>query len=288
MGHINPLALPTDKEMFFSFKIVCVIYIKFNIVNLHKKLSWPSSILWHCYHIYWLPLRSSGQSFWLQIKRSGFDSQHYQIFWDVGQEWGPLSLVSTIEELLWRKNSSFGLESLQHSRKDPSRWPRCTLYPQNWALTSPTSGGRSVGIVHLQTQATEFNFFLVVVYPARIKITSLSLLWYRITSFQCCDKWKILLKLWHCLTVLNLEVCSVKPFCCPWTVQFQSDLIIGNRQWPFRSDESLCILLEDFSIFVILEVRVALSYVSLTIDYHVSISCAITFSVCCITTVTGS
>jgi hypothetical protein len=29
------------------------------------------------------------------------------------------------------------------------------LYPQNVALTSPTSGGRSVGIVRSRTQATE-------------------------------------------------------------------------------------------------------------------------------------
>jgi hypothetical protein len=36
------------------------------------------------------------------------------------------------------------------------RWPRNTLYPQKLALTSPTSGGRSVGIVRLRTKATEF------------------------------------------------------------------------------------------------------------------------------------
>jgi hypothetical protein len=31
----------------------------------------------------WPPLWSSGQSFWLQIHRSGFDSRRYQIFWEV-------------------------------------------------------------------------------------------------------------------------------------------------------------------------------------------------------------
>jgi hypothetical protein len=35
---------------------------------------------------------------------------------------------------------------------DPLRWPRDTLYPQKFALTSPTSGGRSVGIVRLRTK----------------------------------------------------------------------------------------------------------------------------------------
>jgi len=32
------------------------------------------------------------------------------------------------------------------------------LYPQKLALTSPTSGSRSVGIVHMRTKATEFFF----------------------------------------------------------------------------------------------------------------------------------
>jgi hypothetical protein len=38
-----------------------------------------------------------------------------------------------------------------NGRGDSLRWPRYTLYPLNLALTSPTSGGRSVGIVRLQT-----------------------------------------------------------------------------------------------------------------------------------------
>jgi hypothetical protein len=46
---------------------------------------------------------------------------------------------------------------LRHS--DPSRWPRGTLYPQKSTLTSPKSGGRSVGRVRSRTQATEFSFF---------------------------------------------------------------------------------------------------------------------------------
>jgi hypothetical protein len=51
-------------------------------------------------------LWSSGDSFWLQIQRPGFDSQRYQIFREVmGLERGTLNLVSTIEEVLERKNS---------------------------------------------------------------------------------------------------------------------------------------------------------------------------------------
>jgi hypothetical protein len=36
---------------------------------------------------------------------------------------------------------------------DPLRWPHDTLYPQKLALTSLTSGGRSVGIVRLRTKS---------------------------------------------------------------------------------------------------------------------------------------
>jgi hypothetical protein len=67
------------------------------------------------------------------------------IFWEVvGLELGPLSLVSTIEELLESKSSGSGLEIRAYGHRDPSRWPRGTLHPQNLALTSTTSGGRSV------------------------------------------------------------------------------------------------------------------------------------------------
>jgi hypothetical protein len=34
------------------------------------------------------------------------------------------------------------------------------LYPQKLALTSPTSGGRSEGIIRSRTKVTEFSFFL--------------------------------------------------------------------------------------------------------------------------------
>ena len=36
------------------------------------------------------------------------------------------------------------------------------LYPQTLVLTSPTGGGRSVGIVRSRTKATEFSFSLVL------------------------------------------------------------------------------------------------------------------------------
>jgi hypothetical protein len=52
---------------------------------------------------------------------------------------------------------SVGLGNRKYGRIDPSRWPRDTRYPQKLALTSPTSGGRSVGIIRMRTEATEFS-----------------------------------------------------------------------------------------------------------------------------------
>jgi hypothetical protein len=64
------------------------------------------------------PLWSSGQSFWLLIQTLGFDSRRYQIFWEVvGVDRSPLSLVSTVEELLERKSSGSGLENRDYARK---------------------------------------------------------------------------------------------------------------------------------------------------------------------------
>jgi hypothetical protein len=49
-----------------------------------------------------------------------------------------------------------------NDRGNPLRWPRDTLYLQRLALNSPTSGGRSVGIVRSRTKATEFSLVLVL------------------------------------------------------------------------------------------------------------------------------
>jgi hypothetical protein len=66
-------------------------------------------------HLFWFlkcsprpPLWSTGQSSWLQIRRPGFDSRHNQKKRVVGLERGPLSFVSTIEELLDRKVAGSG------------------------------------------------------------------------------------------------------------------------------------------------------------------------------------
>jgi hypothetical protein len=68
---------------------ILIIQIKFCIINFTVEISRP-------------PLWPSGQSSWLQIRRPGLDSRHHQKK-VVGLELGPLSLVSTTEELLDRK-----------------------------------------------------------------------------------------------------------------------------------------------------------------------------------------
>jgi hypothetical protein len=71
----------------------------------------------------------------------------------LGLERGPLSLVSTTEELLDRK-----VEAPVHKTENTAVGIRHALCPQTLALTSLTNGDRSVGIVRSQTQATEFSF----------------------------------------------------------------------------------------------------------------------------------
>jgi hypothetical protein len=97
-------------------------------------------------------------SFWLQIQRSGFVSRRYQIFWEVvGLERGPLSLVSITEEVLGRKSSGSGIENWDYGRRGSAQLTtRHLSIRRKLALTLPTSGIRSVGIVRSQTQATKF------------------------------------------------------------------------------------------------------------------------------------
>ena len=74
--------------------------------------------------------------------------------------------MRSIEELLVEKSSG------SRSRKQSltAVGTRCAdhvtpLYPQKLAPSSPTGGGRSVGIVRVRTKATEFNLvFRVFLY----------------------------------------------------------------------------------------------------------------------------
>jgi hypothetical protein len=67
--------------------------------------------------------------------------------------------VNTFEELLERNSSGTDLENREYGRRDRLRWPSDTLHPKKkLRLTSPTRGGRSVGIVRSRTMATEFVY----------------------------------------------------------------------------------------------------------------------------------
>jgi hypothetical protein len=78
-----------------------------------------------------------------------------------------LAEVNGVRSASWvqlrsRKSSGSGLENREYCRRDPSRRPRGTLYPQKLAETSPTSGGRSIGIVCSRTQATDLLLLLLL------------------------------------------------------------------------------------------------------------------------------
>jgi hypothetical protein len=71
----------------------------------------------------------------------------------VGLERGPLSLVRIIEELLEWKSSGSGLENRINGRGIRCAGHVIPSIRKKFALTSPTRGGRSVGIVRLRTKS---------------------------------------------------------------------------------------------------------------------------------------
>jgi hypothetical protein len=103
----------------------------------------------------------------LLVRVPRFDSWHYQIFWEVvGLEQHPLSLMSTIEELLGKKCSGSSLESenavvgicrVDHSTSSARKMLVVTLL---------TSGSRSVSMVHSQTEVTEFVWYWISPYQS--------------------------------------------------------------------------------------------------------------------------
>jgi hypothetical protein len=97
------------------------------------------------------------QSSWLLIRRPGFDSRHYQKKKVVGPGTGSTQPRENNWVATWWKSSGSCLENREYGRRDPSRWLRGTLYPQKFAITSPTDGGRSVGVIRSRTQTMEFS-----------------------------------------------------------------------------------------------------------------------------------
>jgi hypothetical protein len=101
----------------------------------------------------------------------GFDSRRFQIFWEAARlARCPLSLMRTTKELLEGRVSAPVQKTEINDRGNLLRWPRDTLYPQKLALTSPTSGDRSVGIVRSRTKATEFSLVSYIHISSNVRM----------------------------------------------------------------------------------------------------------------------
>jgi hypothetical protein len=82
------------------------------------------------------------------------------------ENWWVWNGVHSASWVQWSSKSC--LESREYGRRELSRWPRDTLYPQKLTLTSSTSDGRSIGIVRSRTKATEFFFLFYLGNTCRL------------------------------------------------------------------------------------------------------------------------
>jgi hypothetical protein len=111
-----------------------------------------------------------------------------------------------------------GLESREYGRRDPSRWPRGTLYTQRLALTSPTSGGRSVGIFRSRNQATELQLCYAMRSVDNSEIRE------SLRTFRVMEKYlKLFLPYIEALTVLHIRstlLCTIFPSDLPYNPEY--------------------------------------------------------------------
>jgi hypothetical protein len=89
------------------------------------------------------PIWPSGQSYWLQIQGTGFDSRRYQAFW----VWDGVhsASLSTTDDILGRTISDFGLESQDYGRRRQRDTPLSAKVGTNF-------------VDKRRTKATEFSF----------------------------------------------------------------------------------------------------------------------------------
>jgi hypothetical protein len=101
---VSPLTLNGRNIPFVnSVKYLGVIFDKRMTWRLHIQMIEAKAFRTFITIYIWPLLWSSGQISWLHIRRPGFDFRYYQKKKVVGLEHGPLSLVSTTEQLLGRK-----------------------------------------------------------------------------------------------------------------------------------------------------------------------------------------
>jgi hypothetical protein len=88
----------------------------------------------------------------------------------------------------WYKRSGSCVENWEYGRRDPSRWPRGTLYPQKLAIISPTSDGRLVSIVRSRTQTMELLLYhtYIIFVISTILLQSPSLICYTCHCLELC------------------------------------------------------------------------------------------------------
>ena len=106
------------------------------------------------------PLWSSGQSFWPQIQGSRVRSPALPDFLSSSGSGTGATQPREVNLRSYLNEKSSGSRS--RKQRLTAVGTRCAdhvtpHYPQMLALTSPTSGGRSVGIVRVRTKATEFS-----------------------------------------------------------------------------------------------------------------------------------
>jgi hypothetical protein len=90
----------------------------------------------------------------------------HEIFNNVKEFW-------TVMFIFQRNHRWFGPENRNFGNRDPPRWPRGTLYPQNLVLTSRRSGDRSVGNSSLADSGNGVFMFMkpiLLYYPATMYI----------------------------------------------------------------------------------------------------------------------
>jgi hypothetical protein len=121
------------------------------------------------------PLWSSGQSSWLQIQGSRF---RFPALPDFLRNSGSGTGSTQPRQDNWGATWKESLENRINGRGDSLRWPRDTIDQLKLALTWPTSGGSSVGIVRWRTKAPEFACFWLVILQSPGINTKLTLIYF--------------------------------------------------------------------------------------------------------------
>ena len=174
------------RSLFALYRNMWYIY-SFHVTEIPKTYTWSDVIplreelvhffrfMFCQYQQCWPPLWSSGQSFWLQIQRSRV---RFPALPDFLSSSGSGTGSTQPREINWgatwiKKVAAPGLEKQRLTAVGTRCADHVTpLYPQKLALTSPTGGGRSVGIVRSRTKATEM-YVLMIQYLTELHVYSI-------------------------------------------------------------------------------------------------------------------